>query len=163
MSDLLGEIEMPQCECKNMAKGHTLRHCMEADTRENPGFFLESDADEELLIVVKFMQAVKISSIQINGTDEADHSPKEMVLFVNPMASLDFDSAKTDKPTQTITLTKENVLPGAKAVDLRCALERARSILQWHAAVFSLVSVVWRRRALSKRAVAGHFHPWQLG
>ena len=89
MSDLLGELELPQCTCRecgraaqlrarravpevqhnrrlrwpfsnpkffllvplavNMAKDRTLRHAVEADTRDSDEFYLESDCDEELV------------------------------------------------------------------------------------------------------------------
>ena len=50
MADLLEMLELPQCECLNASKEHTLRHCIEAATRDDPGSFLQSDCDEELLM-----------------------------------------------------------------------------------------------------------------
>ena len=74
--DLLDQLELPQCECLNMATDHTLRHCIEAEQRVNSETYLESDADEELLITLKFMQAVKISAIMIAAVEgDADSAP----------------------------------------------------------------------------------------
>lgn len=120
-TDLLGEIQLPQCTCLNMAKEHTLRHCLEADTRDNPEFYLESDCDEELLIKINFMQAVKIKGLQINGV-EKDSAPSKVRLFVNPLDTLDFDSAKDDKPTQELSLSASDVALTAKPLELRFVL-----------------------------------------
>ena len=113
--DLLDQIEMPQCHCLNASTDHTLRHCLEAESRTDPSAFLESDADEELLISVKFMQAVRISGIVVEGVDPAS-APKDLKLFVNKVG-LDFDSAKSDKATQEIALSPSDV--AGKRIELR--------------------------------------------
>ena len=105
----------------NMAKDRTLRHAMEADTRDSDEFYLESDCDEELLIKIKFMQAVKIKGLMLHGV-ETDSAPNKVRLFVNPLDSLDFDSAKDEKPTQELTLSASDVAPSAKALELRYVL-----------------------------------------
>ena len=46
---------MPQCECLNASKEHTLRHCLEENTRDDPEYYLQSDCDEELLLHLRFM------------------------------------------------------------------------------------------------------------
>ena len=86
---MLGEINLPQCTCLNMAKEHTLRHCLEADLRDQPEKYLESDCDEELLIKITFMQAVKIKGILLHGV-ETDSAPNKVRLFINPLDTLDF-------------------------------------------------------------------------
>ena len=73
---------------------------LQADTRENGALFLESDADEELLITIKFMQAVKIAQLRVVAAiDSLDNAPTKVKLFVNKVG-LDFDSAKSDNATQ---------------------------------------------------------------
>eukprot|EP00965_Chrysotila_dentata_P215151 6188588-Pleurochrysis_carterae.AAC.8 len=57
MSDLLEQLELPQCECLNQSKEHPLKHCISAEARDDPTLQLRSDCDEELLIHLKFMQA----------------------------------------------------------------------------------------------------------
>ena len=121
MADLLGEIQLPQCTCLNMSKEHTLRHCLEADTRETAEHYLESDCDEELLIKISFMQACKIKAIQLHGVD-TDSAPIKVRLFITPLDSLDFDSAKDEKPTQELSLSASDVSASAKPLELRFVL-----------------------------------------
>ena len=116
--DLIEQIELPQCQCLNAASEHTLRHCLEAEQREEAGTYLESDADEELLITLKFMQAVRISGLIVStASGSADSAPKNLKLFVNKVG-LDFDSARSDKCVQEVELTKAEAVGGAR-VELR--------------------------------------------
>lgn len=120
MADLLEQVELPQCTVLNASSDHTLRHALDAESRDDPSKFLESDADEELLIHITFMQAVKISHLHIAGVDGAT-APSGVRLFVNKVG-LDFDSAKSDKPTQELTFTAAQVAAGAKPAELRYVL-----------------------------------------
>ena len=117
MADLLEHLELPQCTCLNASSDHPIRHCLDAEHKNDNSSFLESDADEELLIHLTFMQAVKISHIHIAGVDEAT-APSGMKLFVNKVG-LDFDSAKSDKPTQEFDFTAAQVEMTAKPTELR--------------------------------------------
>ncbi|KAJ1634257.1 galactose-binding domain-like protein [Pavlovales sp. CCMP2436] len=112
--DLLEHIELPQCECLNAAKDHTLRHCL-----EQPTLFLQSDCDEELLITLMFRTPVRISAIRVEGP--GDKGPSSIRLFVNKLG-LDFDSAKSEAPTQELALSAAGVAEGAKPVELRYVL-----------------------------------------
>ncbi len=125
--DLVESLELPQCQCLNQCSDHTLKHAIGASEREDAQSFLQSDADEELLISLKFMEAVKISAIQIESGD-ADTAPSSLKLFVNKVG-LDFDSARSEKPTQELTLAAMNVRPGAKPCDLRFVLFQKVSTL----------------------------------
>lgn len=121
MSDLLDQLELPQCECLNASNEHTLRHCLDGENREERDKFLQSDCDEELCITLKFMQPVKIRSIIVQGVDDdVESAPNHVRLFKNKNG-IDFESAKSDKPDQELPLTKEHVKSGAK-VDLRFVL-----------------------------------------
>ena len=111
LTDLVEHLETPQCHCMNASSSHTLRHCLDADSRESADSYLESDCDEELLIQLKFMSAVKVSAIKIEGKDK-DSAPSSVKLFVNK-TGLDFDSAKDEKATQEIDLAPSDVAPGA--------------------------------------------------
>jgi len=106
------QLELPQCHCLNASSDHTLRHALAAETRGEAGSYLQSDADEELCITLKFMQAVKISAIIVQGVD-GESAPTSLKLFKNKVG-LDFDSAKSDKPTQEIALSKADVASGTK-------------------------------------------------
>jgi len=113
-ADLYDQLELPQCHCLNESSEHTIRHCLDP----GPGF-LESDADEELLLTIKFMQAVKVSGIVVeaavgdNGGPDVDTAPTSLKLFKNKVG-LDFDSAKSDKPTEEVALSASDVKSGAK-------------------------------------------------
>ena len=113
--DLVTALEMPQCHCLNEASDHTLRHCLSAESREDSGAFLQSDADEELVITIKFMQAVKVSAIIVQAVlDDVDSAPTSINIYKNvPGGNLDFDDAKSTKPTQEVTLSKADVMAGA--------------------------------------------------
>ena len=112
--DLVEQLEMPQCQCLNMSSDHTLKHCLTMESRDVADAWLESDADEELLVTLKFMQAVRISAIIVaTRPDDVDHAPKEVKLFVNKV-DLDFDSAKSDKAVQELTLSKSSAVSGER-------------------------------------------------
>lgn len=111
--DLCDQLELPQCHCLNAATSHVLRDCLAAESREDNGKFLQSDCDEQLLISLKFMSAVKVSAIIVQATDDVDAAPASLKLFVNK-TGLDFDSAESDKPTQEIELAKADVASGSK-------------------------------------------------
>lgn len=111
--DLTEHLEWPQCECLNASAEHTLRHAIEKESQVDSSVYLESDADEELLVKLKFMSEVKVSAIIIGAADSADTAPKDVKLFVNKVG-LDFDNAKSDKATQDVSLSKSDVVAGTK-------------------------------------------------
>ncbi|KAL3926056.1 MAG: hypothetical protein SGPRY_003490 [Prymnesium sp.] len=80
--DLSQFLELPQCECLNASKEHPLAHAIGIEAREDPGSFLQSDCDEELMIHLKFMSAVKISALQIESPLR-EKAPSSMRLFIN--------------------------------------------------------------------------------
>lgn len=67
------------------------------------------------------MQAVKIKGLLLHGVD-TEHAPNKVRLFVNPLDSLDFDSAKDEKPTQELALSASDVASSARALELRYVL-----------------------------------------
>ena len=97
-SDLQEFLDWRQCECLNQHNEHSLKPMLKGES----GKILQSDCDEELLIHVTFMQAVKISALKIEGPK--DQAPNKVRLFVNPPSPLDFDSAKDEKATQELEL-----------------------------------------------------------
>mmetsp|Transcript_28299 Transcript_28299/g.61949 ORF Transcript_28299/g.61949 Transcript_28299/m.61949 type:complete len:179 (+) Transcript_28299:104-640(+) len=119
MSDLLEQLELPQCECLNQSKEHPLKHCISAEARDDPTLQLRSDCDEELLIHLKFMQNARISHIKFEGP--AESAPSSVRLFVNKIG-LDFDTAKSEAPTQELTLAPKDVTPDAPPTELRYVL-----------------------------------------
>ncbi|WAR29944.1 TXNL1-like protein [Mya arenaria] len=90
--DLSTFINKSGCECLNEADDHPLAHCL-----SSKGGYLESDCDEQLLISIEFSQPVKLHSLKLY-----DKGPKTVKVFQNQPRSLDFDSADSMEPTQTL-------------------------------------------------------------
>ncbi|KAL8709475.1 MAG: hypothetical protein Q9220_005858 [cf. Caloplaca sp. 1 TL-2023] len=72
--------------------------------RLNPEPFLESDADEQLLISVPFTGVVKLHSILIRSSTDSS-APKTLKLFIN-RDDLDFSTAADLQPTQSMELSQ---------------------------------------------------------
>ena len=60
---LLGVIDNSGSECLNESDSHPFRHALSASTDQ----YLESDCDEQLIIVLAFQQPIKLHSIQLVG------------------------------------------------------------------------------------------------
>ncbi|XP_052787127.1 thioredoxin-like protein 1 [Mya arenaria] len=103
--DLSTFINKSGCECLNEADDHPLAHCL-----SSKGGYLESDCDEQLLISIEFSQPVKLHSLKLYGPE--DKGPKTVKVFQNQPRSLDFDSADSMEPTQTLELTTEDIKEG---------------------------------------------------
>ncbi|CAO3599888.1 unnamed protein product [Absidia cylindrospora] len=68
--------------------------------------YLESDADEQLLIFVPFTGSVKLRSICLR-TDVGDQAPATMKVFIN-RDDMDFDAAESYTPTQEWELVQQH-------------------------------------------------------
>ncbi|KAH3873149.1 thioredoxin-like protein 1 [Dreissena polymorpha] len=104
--DLGTFINKSGCECLNEADEHPLAHCL-----TTKGGYLESDCDEQILISIEFSQPVKLHSLKLYGP--ADKGPKTVKIFQNQPRSLDFDSADSMEPVQTLELTPDDVKEGS--------------------------------------------------
>lgn len=104
--DLSTFISSAGCECLNEADDHVLAHAL-----TSKGGYLESDCDEQLIISISFNQIVKIHSLRLNGP--ADKGPKTVKVFINQPKTLDFESADSMEPVQTIELTPELLADGS--------------------------------------------------
>ena len=65
--------------------------------------FLESDADEQLLVSIELSQTYKLTAITLAGPDDGS-APKTVKLFANRSA-MSFDDCEDFKPTQTLELS----------------------------------------------------------
>lgn len=103
--DLSSFINKSGSECLNDSDDHPFTNCLNS----NPGY-LESDCDEQLIISVTFNQAIKLFSIKIEAPSE--NGPKTVKVFSNQTRSLDFDSADSMEPVQTLSFTEDDVSQG---------------------------------------------------
>jgi thiol-disulfide isomerase/thioredoxin len=106
--NLASLIDHSGSECLNESDDHPFTNCLRTNAK-----YLESDCDPQLIIVLAFMQAVKLHTMQIIAPTDG-RAPKTVKLFINQPQTLDFDTAEQSKPLQEFTLTEESVLEDSK-------------------------------------------------
>ena len=75
---LLGVIDNSGSECLNERDSHPFQHALNSTSDQ----YLESDCDEQLVIVLSFQQPVKLHSLQLVGpTDGTDRITSILLLF----------------------------------------------------------------------------------
>ncbi|KAJ3002359.1 UNVERIFIED_CONTAM: hypothetical protein HDU68_006304, partial [Siphonaria sp. JEL0065] len=95
----LGEfIDSRQIECLNQSDDHTVNSIFGKDAKQ----YLESDVDEQLILVVPFNQVVKVHSFTISGPK--DKAPRTIKTFINRPTTLSFDEADSIEPIEVIDL-----------------------------------------------------------
>ncbi|KAJ3075320.1 hypothetical protein HDU98_008568 [Podochytrium sp. JEL0797] len=92
-------IDMRQLECLNQSDTHTVASVFAKGATQ----FLESDVDEQLILVVPFNQVVKVHSLTIRAPK--DKAPKIIKTYINRPTTLSFDEADSLEPLETIDLT----------------------------------------------------------
>jgi PITH domain len=75
--------------------------------REDEGLYLESDADEQILLHVHFTSAIKLSAITIAGPDDG-HGPRGVKLFIN-RSTLGFAEAEDETGVQEFELEDKHL------------------------------------------------------
>ncbi|KAJ3720593.1 DUF1000-domain-containing protein [Lentinula raphanica] len=116
---LLQFLDLQQLNCLNESSEHNFKSIVSFKSVNTSNSYLESDADEQLLLNVAFNQAVRVKSLIIKSTDIA-HAPKKIKLAVN-RPNLGFDDvADAEEPAvaQILELDQETVTEG-KPVALR--------------------------------------------
>eukprot|EP00035_Acanthoeca_spectabilis_P021426 m.438129 g.438129 ORF g.438129 m.438129 type:complete len:304 (-) comp18197_c0_seq1:47-958(-) len=104
-------VDTKSIECLNQKDDHPVANIFtSSDT------FLESDADEQLIISMGFTCPVRIHSIAfrcaVNAATAPDASgPKTIKLFVNQQA-IDFDDAESQAPIQVLEISAEQLESG---------------------------------------------------
>ena len=90
--------------------------------------WVESDADEQLMLFVPFQSRVRVHSLQLtslpataDGDDEAPKRPRTLHLFTNAARTLGFEEAERMDPTQAVTLRPDDwdAATGTANVELR--------------------------------------------
>ncbi|GAY44674.1 PITH domain-containing protein [Citrus sinensis] len=104
--DLLDFIDWSGVECLNHNTAHSLPNAIKQGYREDEGLYLESDADEQLLIYLPFTQVVKLHSIVVKGPEE--EGPKTVKLFSN-REHMGFSNVNDFPPSDTAVLTPDNL------------------------------------------------------
>lgn len=108
-------IDSRGVHCLNEASSHTLKSLL-TSTPSSPSSYLESDADEQLLLTVPFLQPVRLRAMRFHhASSEKEQAPKRIKLFIN-QPSLGFDSAESDPPTQEFEIGGGKV---GEKIDLR--------------------------------------------
>ena len=104
-TSLLSQIDSSQTTCLNESPNHGFRDLLKGDTPADT--YLESDADEQLVLNIAFMQMVKVFAVRLTTKEDMlAQAPKNIKIFADTH-SLDFDEASSRSATQEVTLTKE--------------------------------------------------------
>ncbi|GAA5915808.1 uncharacterized protein JCM6883_006293 [Sporobolomyces salmoneus] len=113
-ASLNSSIDLSQIHCLNEASDHTIKDLL----RGGGDKWLESDADEQLLLQIPINQSIKLRALRFTTTPTASKSaPKSIRLFVN-QSSIGFDEAESQEPAQALELTEAQA-EGKEAVQLR--------------------------------------------
>lgn len=104
-NDLDEFVVKNQLECLNQTDDHTVKDLFGAG-------YVQSDADEQLLITVQFSTAIKLHSLELVCNGAPELAPKTVKLFINN-TSMDFDNATSDAPVQVLNLDPAQVAPPA--------------------------------------------------
>ncbi|KAI8069381.1 galactose-binding domain-like protein [Gongronella butleri] len=104
---LYQRIDHDNVRCLNEAEQDSVKQVIRPwHERMDNDKFVESDADEQLLIYVPFTGIVKLRTICLR-TDRGDEAPSSMKVFVN-RDDMDFDAAESYTPVQTWDLVHQN-------------------------------------------------------
>jgi hypothetical protein len=87
--------------------------------REDAKLFLESDADEQLIIHIIFTASTKLRSITVTAADDG-HAPKKIKLFTNN-PTIGFSEAEDEKAVQEFQLTAAEI--AGKPLNLKCEVD----------------------------------------
>ncbi|GAA98548.1 uncharacterized protein L969DRAFT_49725 [Mixia osmundae IAM 14324] len=111
---LMSNIDAGQASCLNIDTKCSLRSFV---AREKDRY-IESDADEQLLLHLPMTRTTKIRAIKLTTASEhASKAPKEIKLFVN-RPELGFDDAENEEGAQSIELTEAQA-SGKEEIELR--------------------------------------------
>ncbi|ORY74282.1 thioredoxin-like protein 1-like protein [Leucosporidium creatinivorum] len=114
-SSLNGSIDAQQVQCLNEDASHTVRDLLKGGGDK----WLESDADEQLLLHIPTQQSIKIRAIRFTTVpSKISQAPKSVRLFVNASSTLGFDDAESLEAAQEFELTEKQA-KGEEAVQLR--------------------------------------------
>lgn len=92
-----------QFECLNAKPSNPATNILSKDAST-----LESDTDEQLIIIIPFTQAVKLHSIKLVAAEgKLENAPKEIKTYVNKL-NLGFDDTDSFPETELLTLSEKD-------------------------------------------------------
>ncbi|OBZ88527.1 PITH domain-containing protein 1 [Choanephora cucurbitarum] len=104
---LYSKIDIDNVSCLNEAEPNSGKKVIRPwNERMDNDKFLESDADEQLIVHVPFTGIVKLRSICLR-TDRTDAAPSKMKVFIN-RDDVDFDVAESYTATQEFDLVENS-------------------------------------------------------
>jgi len=103
MDPLNSLVQVAQTQCLNDTTERPFKKFFQ-EQQEGVEGYVESDVDEQLLITIPFLKAVKIHSLILEGPDS--RAPSHIKLFVN-QPSFDFGNAEKNTPVQELQITKD--------------------------------------------------------
>ncbi|KDQ13483.1 hypothetical protein BOTBODRAFT_33501 [Botryobasidium botryosum FD-172 SS1] len=102
-NSLFSKIDLPNVSVLN--SDHPAQNAIKPwSSRLDENTYIESDADDQLIIRIPFTGSVKIRSILIKSGPEA-HTPSKISAFVN-LDILDFDDAESKQPAQEFDIVQ---------------------------------------------------------
>ncbi|KAI8618170.1 galactose-binding domain-like protein [Chytriomyces sp. MP71] len=110
--DLTSFIDQRQIECLNQSDQHTVGSIF----GNNANQYLESDVDEQLIVVIPFNQVVKLHSIKISGPKK--NAPKSIKTYINRPATLSFEESDSIEPIEVIDLAAVYTTEGGAGAEL---------------------------------------------
>ncbi|GER55407.1 PITH domain-containing protein At3g04780 [Striga asiatica] len=122
--DLLDFVDWSGVECLNQSGSHSLPNALKQGYREDDGLYLESDADEQLLIYIPFTQVIKLHSFVIKGPEE--EGPRTVKLFAN-REHMGFSNVNDFPPSDTAVLSEDN-LKGKPVIVKYVKFQNVRSL-----------------------------------
>ncbi|KAG5635424.1 hypothetical protein H0H81_011314 [Sphagnurus paluster] len=110
---LLEFIDLSQLDCLNENSEHTVKSILAQKKRNTTSSYLISDADEQLLINIRFNQSVRVRSIVIHAS-VIGQAPCTIKLAANRpnLGFEDIENATEPEIAQVVTLTEEDVTEG---------------------------------------------------
>ncbi|KAJ3029695.1 PITH domain-containing protein 1 [Rhizophlyctis rosea] len=107
---LYQQVDIDRVRCLNESENGAAKTVFKSwEEREDRTQFVESDADEQLIIHVPFTANVKLKSIAIIA-DHSDQAPSKLKAFVN-RDDIDFDTADSTEATQEWDLVDPQHIP----------------------------------------------------
>jgi len=103
--DLTSLVHLKQVDCLNLKSGSKASSLFTKDAGS-----IQSDVDEQLVIVIPFSQAVKLHSVQFLSKD-ANACPKDVKTFINQASTPSFADLESSKETEFLSVRPNEIMP----------------------------------------------------